>query len=248
MFPGFAAGFQYTTPSLAGLKLHAGLYDPVRLLGAWNRAAIARPEGALSFERKFGGGGLIKIQAEGMFQPLSRLVVSETGTKTLINEKVWGVAGGGRFEYGPVRFGAAAFRGKGLGQYYALQNSPVVFSPSSYNIRSFTGLYAQGALVFGALQVSAGAGRVTVDLLPEDKLDATLSNARSQTGISLAVYYAISDALVLGLDYFRFQADWWGAPRSTVDAAGATVILPGPFLAPERQVVSYINAGATFHW
>jgi hypothetical protein len=250
MFPGFAAGFQYSTPSLAGLKLHAGLYDPVRLLGAWNRAAIARPEAALSFETKFSNNGMVKVQAEGMIQPLSRLEqkdVNGVSTKTLRSENVWGVAGGGRFEYGPVRFGASAFRGKGLGQYYALQNSPVVFSPASYNIRSFTGLYAQGALVFGAVQVSAGAGRVSVDLLPDDKKDATLSNAKSQTGISAAVYYSISDSLVLGLDYFRFQADWHGAPRSGVDAMGATVILPG-FLKPERQVVSYINAGATFHW
>ncbi len=247
MFPGFAAGFRYSSPTFGGVKLHAGLYDPVRLLGAWNRAAIARPEAALSFEHEFGMSGLVKLQAEGMVQPLSRLQVDAAGTKSLRSENVWGVAFGGRFEYGPVRFGAAAFRGKGLGQYYALQNSPVVFSPASYDIRSFTGMYAQAAWVFGAVQLSAGAGRVSVDLLPADKLDATLSNAKSQTGISAAVYYAISESLVLGLDYFRFQADWHGAPRSGVDAMGAIVILPG-YLKPERQVVNYINAGATFHW
>jgi hypothetical protein len=250
MFPGFAAGFQYSTPSLGGLKLHAGLYDPVRLLGAWNRAAIARPEAAVSFEQKFATSGMFKVQAEGMVQPLSRLEskdINGVPTKSLRSENVWGVAGGARFEYGPVRLGAAAFRGKGLGQYYALQNSPVVFSPANYDIRSFTGIYAQGALVFGKVQVSAGAGRVSVDLLPTDKLDATLSNAKSQTGISAAVYYAINEYLVLGLDYFRFQADWYGAPRSGVDAMGATTILGG-YLKPERQVVNYINAGATFHW
>jgi len=241
------AGFQYSTPSVGGLKLHAGLYDPVRLLGAWNRAAIARPEGALSFEQKFGGSGFVKLQVEGMVQPLSRLVVEMNGAKRLINDQVWGAAAGGRFEYGPIRLGASAFRGKGLGQYYALQNSPVVFSPNNYDIRSFTGIYAQAAVVVGAVQFSAGAGRVSVDLLASDKVDPTLSNAKSQTGLSLATYYSISDSLVLGLDYFRFQADWYGAPRSTVDAAGANVILPG-FLKGERQVVSYINAGATFHW
>lgn len=248
MSPGFAAGFQYSSPSLAGVKLHLGLYDPVRLLGAWNRAAIARPEGAVSFEQKFGQSGLIKLQAEGMVQQLSRLKV-EMGstTKKLINDNVWGVAGGGRFEYGPVRFGAAAFRGKGLGQYYALQNSPVVVSPTTYAIRSFTGVYAQAALVFGKWQVSAGAGQVRVDLLAEDKVDPTLSNAKSQTGVSAAVYYNISDSLVLGLDYFRFQADWYGAPRSGKDAADATVLLGG-YLPAEKQVVNYINAGATFHW
>lgn len=247
MFPGFAAGFQYSSPSLGGLQLHAGVYDPVRLLGAWNRAAIARPEGAISFETKFAQNGMFKIQAEGMIQPLSRLEVDMAGNKSLRKENVWGAAGGARFEYSVIRFGAAAFRGKGLGQYYALQNSPVVFSPKNYDIRSFTGVYAQAAVVLEKVQLSAGAGRVSVDLLETDKSDALLSNAKSQMGISAAVYYHISDALVLGLDYFRFQADWYGAPRSSMAADGSTMILGG-FLPAEKQVVTYINAGATFHW
>jgi hypothetical protein len=248
MFPGFAAGFQYSSPALAGFKLHAGLYDPVRLLGAWNRANVARPEGALSYENKLGGSGLLKLQVEGMWQPISRLVVSTdpAAPKTLRTDAVWGAAAGARLEVGPVRFGAAAFRGKGLGQYYALQNSPVVFGPT-YDVRSFTGVYAQGALVLGALQLSAGVGQVSVDQLEYDKTDPTLSNAKSQIGVSLAAYYSVNEMLVLVLDYFRFQADWYGAPRSGVDAGGNTVLLGG-YITPERQVVSYINAGATFHW
>jgi hypothetical protein len=146
-----------------------------------------------------------------------------------------------------LRFGAAGFRGRGLGQYYALQNSPVAFNPVTYEIRSFTGLYGQAALVLGKVQLSAGAGRVSIDQLDTDRQDATISNAKAQTGISAAVYYALSESLVLGLDYFRFQTDWYGAPRSSLDAAGTTVLLPG-VIAPERQVVSYVNAGATFHW
>ena len=249
MFPGFAAGFQYSTPALAGLRLHAGIYDPVRLLGAWNRAAIARPEAALSFEQKLGAVSLLKLQVEAMLQPVSRLQTSATrpGEQTQLDDTVWGVAAGGRIEAGPVRVGAAAFRGKGLGQYYALQNSPVAFNPVTYEIRSFTGLYGQAALMLGKLQLSAGAGRVSIDQLETDKRDATISNAKSQTGISAAAYYSLSESLVLGLDYFRFQTDWYGAPNSTVDAAGRAVILPG-VIAPERQVVSYVNAGATFHW
>jgi predicted porin len=248
MFPGFAAGFQYSSPELAGLRLLVGLYDPVRLLGAWNRAPVPRPEAALSFEQKFGAVRLLKLQAEGMAQPVSRLSTGSTGAQTEVNDTVWGIAGGGRIEVGPVRFGAAAFHGKGLGQYYALQNSPVVFSTATYEIRSFTGLYAQGALVFGPVQLSAGVGRVSIDQLEVDKRDPTLSNAKSQTGVSAAVYYSLSDSLVLGLDYFRFQTDWYGAPRSTLDpSTGTTQLLPG-VLTPERQVINYINAGATYHW
>jgi hypothetical protein len=248
MFPGFAAGFQYSTPALAGLRLHGGVYDPVRLLGAWNRAAIPRPEAALSYEGKLGPVSLLKLQAEGMVQQVSRPSVDEvTGAQSIIRDEVWGAALGGRIEVGPVRFGAAAFRGKGLGQYYALQNSPAVFSTGTYEIRSFTGLYAQAALVFGHVQVSAGVGRVTIDQLEVDKRNFNLSNAKSQTGVSAAVYYGISDSLVLGLDYFRFQTDWYGAPRSGLGADGAPQLLAG-FLQPERQVVNYINAGVTYHW
>ena len=48
MGAGFGAGFAYSTPSFAGLKLKVGLYDPVRILGGWDRAALLRPEGQLA--------------------------------------------------------------------------------------------------------------------------------------------------------------------------------------------------------
>jgi hypothetical protein len=66
-------------------------------------------------------------------------------------------------------------------------------------------------------------------------------------GASLAVYYRMTDNLVLGADYFRFQTDWWGAPNSTLDDMNTVVILPG-VLTPEKQVIHFINMGATFHW
>jgi predicted porin len=249
MFPGFAAGFQYSTPSLGGLKLHAGLYDPVRLLGAWNRATVARPEGALSFEQKFSATGFFKAQVEALWQPISRLETSGTPpVQTQHDDKVWGVALGVRAEAGPIRFGAAAFHGKGLGQYYALQNSPAVFSNGTKEVRDFTGVYAQAALVFGPVQLAAGVGRVGISQLQADLRDLIVSNAKSQTGISAAVYYSISDSLVLGLDYFRFQSDWYGAPRSALDPTTGTPVGLGGFITPERQVISYLNAGATFHW
>lgn len=243
MFPGFASGFVYGTPTLAGFKLQVGIFDPVRVLGAWNRAPIPRPEAALSFEQKLGLVSLLKFQVEGMMQPVSRGQTDASGVASLVHDEVWGVAGGGRFEVGPLRLGASVFRGKGLGQYYALQNSPVAFSPATYELRSFTGLYAQTALVFGSMQLAAGVGQVRIDQLEVDKRDASLSNAKSQTGVSGAVYYHLSDNLVLGLDYFRFQTDWYGAP--TVDP---TTMAATGWLAPEKQVVNYVNAGATYHW
>jgi len=243
MFPGFASGFSYATPKLAGVQLQVGIFDPVRVLGAWNRAPMPRPEGALTFEQKLGATNLLKLQLEGMWQPVARGTVDEAGVADTVTSKVWGAAAGGRVEVGPVRFGAAAFMGQGLGQYYALQNSPVAFNTSTKELRFFKGLYAQAALVLGRVQLAAGAGQVRVDELDADKTNGSLSNAKSQTGLSAAVYYGLSDNLVLGLDYFRFQTDWYGAP--IVDPT--TMAVTGRH-APERQVVNYINAGATYHW
>ena len=250
MFPGFAAGMLYSSPSFGGLKLHLGVYDPVRLLGAWNRAPIARPEGAITFEQKISPSVNFKVAAEGMIQRVARAgdVEGQPGKQVDITDTVWGASGGGRLEAGPVRFGASIYRGKGLGQYYALQNAPTVFDPNTLEIRSFTGVYAQAALVLGQLQLSAGVGRVTIDQLENDKLNFQLSNAKSQTGISAAVYYSVSDSVVLGLDYFRFQTDWYGARNSAFGADGTTPELRDGYLPGEKQVVNYINAGVTYHW
>jgi hypothetical protein len=239
--PGFAAGFVYSTPSLGGLRLQIGIFDPVRLLGAWERVPYPRPEGTLSFERRISERLMFRLAVEGMYQPMGSPGVAPRSSE------VWGVAGGGRIEAGPVRFGASAFRGKGLGAYVALQNSSSSFNTLTNELRSFTGLYAQGALVLGRVQISIGAGRVIDDQLASDKEDAGLSGLKSQTGASLGLYFNLSENVVLGVDYFRFQTDWWGAPNSMIDASGAVVILPGN-LAPEKQVMNFFNAGATFHW
>ena len=192
------------------------------------------------FEQRFSPTFLLKAQVEGMYQPMAILGAERT-------DQVWGVAGGTRVEAGPIRLGLSAFRGKGLGVYVALQNSSSSFNNQTKELRIFTGLYAQAAAVFGPLQVSLGAGRVIDDQLPADKIDASTSGLKAQTGASLGVYYRLTDNLVLGADYFRFQTDWWGAPNSTLDDMGNVVILDG-VLTPEKQVIHFINTGVTFQW
>jgi hypothetical protein len=238
--PGFAAGFVYASPSLAGLRFRGGLYDPVRLLGAWERTPYPRPEGTLTYERRLSTQVMFKLAAEGMYQYMAQLGSDRT-------DKVWGVSGGARLEAGPLRLGLSGFRGKGLGVYVALQNASSTFNGATRDLRYFTGVYAQSALIFGREHLAAGIGRVIVDQLPEDKVDPNNSNLQAQTGISAAFYHQLAENIVLGIDYFRFQTNWWGAPNSTNDATGAPVILPG-VLPPEKQVVHIFNAGATFYW
>jgi hypothetical protein len=243
--PGFASGFTYTTPALiGGLRIKGGLYDPVRMLGAWERVPYPRPEGAIWYERRLSPGFLFKVQAEGMYQYLA--IRSDPMNRT---DRVWGAAVGGRLEIGPLRLGLSAFRGKGLGAYVALQNASSTFNSSTLNLRYFTGLYAQAALVFGNEQISAGIGRVSDSLLPEDRVDPITSNLKYQTGISGAFYHRVTDNVVLGIDYFFFRTDWWGGAAFMYDANMAPVVIPGGGLLPgEKQVVHFVNLGATFHW
>jgi hypothetical protein len=263
---GVAAGFTYTTPSLGGLRFKGGLYDPVRLLGAWERAPYPRPEGALWYERRISPAVMFKVQVEGMYQ----FIAVRENTRA---DKVWGVAGGARLEAGPLRLGLSAYHGKGLGAYIALQNAASTFDQVYRDMRNFTGVYAQLALVFAREQISAGIGRVMDHQLDSDKnghvvlddmgnpvLDASgnpmidlgpaygVSNLKYQTGLSFAFYHHVSDNLVLGIDYFRFQTDWWGARNAVTDQTTFVTTLQPGFLPGEKQVVHFINVGATFHW
>jgi hypothetical protein len=241
-YPGYSAGVAYSTPSLGGLQLNVGLYDPIVLAPEWKRAALLRPEGSVTFETKLGGSGLLKIGVEGLYQSLGRIEettdpVSMAKLKTDQSTSVWGAAGGARLELGPVRLGAAAFRGRGIGMTYALQKSSVSVSATTNELRTFTGVYGQAALVFGKLQVGAGGGVAAADQLTSDRLNTALSVIHQQIGVSAALYYHVTDSVVLGLDYFRFMARWYGAPRADLS------LLPG-----EKQDLNFVNAGVTYHW
>lgn len=237
-YPGYSAGFAYSTPSLGGLKLNVGLYDPIVFAPDWKRATLLRPEGAVTFETKLGGSGMLKVGVEGLYQPLARL--NEDDPMNLKDEKtsVWGASGGARLEVGPVRIGAAAFRGKGIGMTYALQKTSVTLNPTTHEIRTFTGVYGQAAVMVGKVHVAAGGGLAAADQLGSDRINTELSVIHRQIGVSAALYYHMTDSMVFGLDYFRFMARWYGAPR-----AGDLVLLQG-----EKQDLNFINAGLTYHW
>jgi hypothetical protein len=254
---GFGSGFAYSTPSLAGLTLKVGLYDPVRILGGWDKAPYLRPEAQLAFETPLGDAGMVKFAVEGLWQKLTD-IRSEPEPHD-VSTDVWGVAGGGRVEIGPARLGLSAWHGKGLGFYTALQNDPVMYdlSVKPGELRTFTGYYGQGALVFGPVQFSLGAGIATVDQLEKDKINPALSTYKSQTGLSAGVFYSLSDNVVIGLDYFRLMMRWYGArnhhfqdpngldgdPENDFD-----VVLDPGVIAEEKLDIDFINAGVTFHW
>jgi hypothetical protein len=258
IFPGYSAGVSYSTPSLAGLQLHAGVYDPIVFSPSspddWSHASFVRPEGAITFDTPLGAAGKLKLGVEGLYQPLARIRTDTTTMeKTNENTSVWGAAGGARIELGPARLGVSAFRGRGLGLGFALQRSVATADNDSgaappggvtYELRTFTGFYGQAALVFGGFQIGAGFGRGMVDQLDVDKTNAKLSVIHAQTGMSASAYYHVTDTVVLGLDYFRYTANWYGAP--VVDLT--TMQPTGDKLAGEKQDLNFVSAGVTYHW
>src|SRR5262249_24451005 len=110
-------------------------------------------------------------------------------------------------------------------------------------IRTFSGFYGQGGLVFGRLQLAGGFGLSLVNQTTFDKSDATISVIHYQRGVSDAVYYYATPSIVVGLDWFMFAAGWYGGP--VVDTTTMTVTGK---LAGETQVLNFVNAGVTYHW
>jgi len=77
-----------------------------------------------------------------------------------------------------------------------------------------------------------------------DKANPKLSVIHAQTGISAAVYYHVTDSVVLGLDYFHYTANWYGAPIVDMTTMQPT----GDKWAGEVQNLNFVSAGVTYHW
>ncbi|HYO93040.1 MAG TPA: porin [Polyangiaceae bacterium] len=245
---GFAAGFKYESPRMAGLSLAVGLYDPSSLAGSlFNRTNEPRPEAELSYQVKLGDTGLLHLFANGAWQKL----YERNGTQDIT---VLGAGYGGRLELGPVHLGLAGHMGDGLGIYYAFDFSEATIGKPQQNNepRRFEGYYAQLQVALGKLDLQAGWGITRIRLLDSDRgnfLDDDTNPAtpavnddadpatpdpftenliKHQMGISAGAVYHISDRLHFGLDYFRADFRW--------------------YLQEQKQVMNLVNAGLTMEW
>ena len=228
----FAAGAVYTSPSLAGVKLTAGYFDPATFVGLyWVRTKYGRPEAELTYDlppmaapvrlHLFGNGTWQKVYATDL--PRS--------------SDVWGVGAGGRIEIGRYHLGVAGHTGTGLGVNYALNGSDAVVEQyHSQQLRKFDGLYVQGQVVLGPVDVNAGWGITRVHQVPADTDPSffdpntgapVVSVLKSRTGLSAVVVYHASQRLHFAADYFRADIRWW---------------------LGERQVVNTFNLGGTLTW
>ena len=196
----FAPGIVYATPSLGGLQLTAGIYDPAPLPGGFEQIRSARPEAELTYELQ-SGSFKMHLFGNGEFQKVYK-------TSSDQNASSLGVGYGGRFEVGAFHIGAAGHYGKGLGLHYALESNAVSVSPN-YELRTFDGYSVMAQYVVGGkVDLNAGWGISRVKLLDSDKADPTIGIPRDEQGYSAGVVYHYTPNYHVDLDYFRGRANW----------------------------------------
>jgi hypothetical protein len=252
---GFSSALVYGTPSLWGLKLDIGAFDPAVLpaFGAWNRTKFPRAEAEATFERGFGNGfGKVVLFANGAYQKVykdgqcTRMLDAPTGTYINCDDTVAGTGYGGRLEVGPFHLGLAGHYGKGIGLNYALQADPAA-QDNVGNLRKIMGWYGQVQVVVRKFDLFAGAGMAQIFLTEFDqkhkKQDPRYPNdttrqveewsvPKRQIGINAGVVYNLTPFVHLDLDFFRAQADWYGANG----------------FPAEKQVVYAANSGMMVNW
>jgi Gram-negative porin len=238
LFPGFHAGLVYNTPTLAGLQLSAGLYDPAQIgEGLYRRTPLPRVEAELTYRlpdhfRAFAGT---------LWQRLSR---NQTDTTTMAiskqNQDASGLNYGFMVDVSPLAFGFSGYLGKGLGLYTPLEDNPFTNLEPSGVLRKQNGYYGAASLTFGQTKFAAGLGISRLQRAPDDPEDSGDSKVpKQQVGMSAGVYQGLYKTVVVALEVFRAQTTWYNHGEPV--GADTAIIRP-------VQTVNFFNAGATLVW
>jgi Gram-negative porin len=239
--PGFASGLIYVSPSLRGLQLNVGLFDPVALQGAWDRTKWLRPESEITYDRAFGAATRLHLFVNGGYQKVYRINEPDSTSSS-----AYGVGYGLRVELGRVHLGLAGHWGQGLGLSYALETTEAAYDASAlHRLRKSDGYYAQAQYALNKFDFNAGVGiarvtpldqqTVTINgtptVIPADGAADINGNRQSlikyQLGVSAAIVYHVTTSLHLDVDYFRASFRWQ---------------------LGEKQDVNFVNLGGMLTW
>ncbi len=233
----YAGGVTYATPSMSGLKLTLGIFDPVTYNAAgWTRTGAPRPEAEITYDLHQ-GGVLVHVFGSAGFQTIM------TPTD---DTSIWGVSGGARVELGPVRIGGGGFMGKAPGINHAFDDNTALSSGTamktmtttdamgmtttsmvkSYELRNTRGFVGMVQVALGPVDVSAGAGQTVVLQVDADRANAAMvSTLKTQTGIFGAVVYHVNESLHLDVDFITGAYRWYNGETERLNLlnAGATV-------------------------
>jgi hypothetical protein len=249
-FPWYNPGFVYSTPSLGGLALSLGAYDPATVdNGALTRTPLPRFEGELKLDVR----DVAYVFASGFWQDLEGTVQKTDATSGNLvtrdrHTDAWGAQAGGMLSVGAVMLGGAAFAGTG---YSPLAAQSQLSTDSSGALRNSRGAFGLAAFTIDrlSLKIAGGAGLWHLD---KNQADAGPTNAagnptnpqliRQNLGVTAGLYQA-AGPVHFALEYFRAQSTWY--PLGVASATDPTVTVRVVYPA---QIVTFVNAGMTVVW
>jgi len=243
LFPGFHSGFIYNTPDLGGLQFSAGIYDPVQYTTAgYRRTPYPRVEAEVAYATK---NHMFTAFVSGLWQRLQTTQMnSDMNGPPLLdyNFDAVGVNYGVGLNVGPLKVAASGFSGKGLGLLVPVEDNPAITLSGRPGLRSEDGYWGAAALVFGGFKVAGGAG---ITRSKHDYADPPVSSENipfiaSQLGLSAGIYQQVFSRVTFALEYFNAQFTWFDHTQMLSDGSSA-VVRP-------RQIVNFVNAGATLVW
>jgi hypothetical protein len=242
VFAGFNPQLTYNTPSMGGLQITAGLFDPSNSPGKLEITPLPRLEAEVAFDKDF-DGGKVHLFVNGMYQTLKeswqnahdRLKaagatdVDANATTDLHSASARAVNYGGWAEISKLRVGFSSHIGYGIGMNNALENTPVPFD-ANHEPRKFDAYYGVVGVDLDTIYLNVGYGITRLFATNQDKIDAVNAKQdpiKNQRGISAGLNYRISKNLVAALEYFNADHTWY---------------------LGETQKVNVINTGLTMVW
>jgi hypothetical protein len=229
-FPGFWAGFVYTTPSIGGLKLKVAAYDPVKI-GAnmmaantegnmvavsqeWAKTPLPHFQALALYELNLGSVAL-KPFFNGFTQQVGRTDAGVDKTLT-----TWGAGAGLDAVVGPLKVGAGGSKESGTALYLPLQGAGETVDGAG-NLRQGASFYAHGMYTIGAIDITAGFGQATLDRTQFD-IDNKVNPNRVQRNIHGSLIYHYGPLAFVGeLNLLNHQYHFGNEQQVTVFNLGA---------------------------
>jgi len=243
LFPGFHSGFVYNTPTVGGLQLSVGAYDPIQFAESnYRRTPYPRPEAELTFATP---SKVFTAFVGGLWQRISATLAPDVTMPTVradFDFDAYGVNYGFGINAGPLKLGFSGFAGKGLGLAVPLEDNPAILLSGRPGLRSEDGYWGGAALVFGGTKIAGGAGITRAKRDADDPPDtsANVPYVAQQLGFSGGIYQTVFGMVTFAVEYFGAQFTWFDRTETLADGSMA-VVRP-------RQFVNFVNVGATLVW
>jgi hypothetical protein len=181
----------------------------------------------------------------GLWQRLSATLTDRDSPDMTVRDydfDAYGVNYGLGLNVGFLKLGVSGFSGKGLGLLVPLEDNPAIILSGRYGLRSEDGYWGGAALVFGGTKLAGGAGltRAKRDASDPPITSNNVPFIAQQLGFSAGIYQQAFSMVTFALEYFGAQFTWFDRTEMLADGSSA-VVRP-------RQIVNFVNAGATLVW